>query len=119
MISKAGKAVLAEYTLLNVLPRDVADAHVSGAINVQGIGTWVLKPNEVMHDLRFFLQHGLERVSPLQLALEAPKNLETALTLAFNVLLHTSVEAEETQTFNYFNVFLAPFIKGMDSCVSL
>ena len=114
LISKAGKAVLAEYSLLNVFPRDVADAHVSGAINVQGLGTWVLKPNEVMHDLRFFLQHGLERVSPLQLASEAPKNFETALALAFNVLLRTSVEAEETQTFNYFNVFLAPFVEFND-----
>jgi anaerobic ribonucleoside-triphosphate reductase len=114
LISKAGKAVLAEYTLLNVFPRDIADAHVSGAINVKGLGTWVLKPNEVMHDLRFFLQHGLEQVNPLQLALEAPKDFETALALAFNVLLRTSVETEETQTLNYFNVFLAPFVEFDD-----
>jgi anaerobic ribonucleoside-triphosphate reductase len=114
LISKAGKAVFAEYTLLNVFPRDIADAHVSGAINVKGLGTWILKPNEVMHDLRFFLQHGLERVNPLQLALQTPKNLETALALAFNVMLRTSAETEEAQTFNYFNVFLAPFVKFDD-----
>src|SRR3972149_1828079 len=66
ILSRAGKTVLGEYTLLNVFPRDIADAHVSGAIHVKGLGTWVLRPNEVMHDLRFFLQHGLKRESPLQ-----------------------------------------------------
>jgi ribonucleoside-triphosphate reductase len=59
ILSKAGKTVLGEYTLLNVFPRDIADAHVSGAIHVKGLGTWILKPNEARHDLRFFFQHGL------------------------------------------------------------
>src|SRR4030065_582398 len=52
MLAEAGKTVLREYTLLNVYPRDVADAQVSGAIHVNSLGTWLLKPNELMHDLR-------------------------------------------------------------------
>jgi anaerobic ribonucleoside-triphosphate reductase len=115
ILSKAGKTVLGEYTLLNVFPRDIADAHVSGAIHVKGIGTWILKPNEVMHDLRFFLQHGLKRTSPLKLSAEPPPSFEAALSTVFNVLLHASREIDETQTCPYFNVFLAPFIKGADS----
>ncbi|MBN1245483.1 ArsR family transcriptional regulator [Candidatus Bathyarchaeota archaeon] len=114
ILSKAGKTVLGEYTLLNVFPRDVADAHVSGAIHVKGLGTWILKPNEVMHDLRFFLQHGLKGASPLQLSEGAPQSFESALSIIFNVLLHASRETEEMQTCDYFNVFLAPFVKGAD-----
>jgi anaerobic ribonucleoside-triphosphate reductase len=114
ILSKAGKAVLSEYTLLNVFPRDIADAHVSGTIHVEGLGTWILKPNEIMHDLRFFFQHGLKRTSSLQLSVEPPKSFESALSIAFNVLLNASRETEETQTCDYFNIFLAPFIKGVD-----
>jgi anaerobic ribonucleoside-triphosphate reductase len=114
ILSKAGKSVLGEYTLLNVFPRDIADAHVSGAIHVAGLGTWILKPNEIMHDLRFFLQHGLKRASPLQLSIEPPKSFESALSIVFNVLSDASREIEETQTCDYFNIFLAPFIKGVD-----
>jgi anaerobic ribonucleoside-triphosphate reductase len=114
ILSKAGKTVLSEYTLLNVFPRDIADAHVSGAIHVNGLGTWILKPNEVMHDLRFFFQHGLKRTNPLQLSTEPPKNFESALSTAFNALLHTSKETNKTQTCSYFNIFLAPFVKGAD-----
>lgn len=115
ILSKAGKTVFGEYTLLNVFPRDIADAHVSGAIHVDGLGTWILKPNEAMHDLRFFLQNGLRLYDPLQLSAGPPQSFEAALSIAFNVLLHASREINEMQTFDYFNVFLAPFIRGMDA----
>ncbi len=114
VLFKAGKTVLSEYTLLNIFPRDVADAHVSGAIHIENLGTWILKPNEIMHDLRFFLKHGFRWTSPLQLSAEPPQNFESALSIVFNVLMHTNKETEETQTCDYFNVFLAPFVKESD-----
>jgi len=115
ILSKAGKTVLSEYTLLNVFPRDIADAHVVGALHVKGLGTWILKPNEVMHDLRFFFQHGLKRTSPRHLSTEPPRSFESALSTVFNVLLHASKETDEMQTCDYFNIFLAPFVKGVDA----
>ncbi len=111
-ISKAGQTVLSEYTLLNIFPRDIADAHLSGVIHIDGLGTWILKPNEVIHDLRYFFQHGVKLDNPLQVAMDAPCDLKSALSIAFNVLLHASKETNRTQTFNYFNVFLAPYIRG-------
>ncbi len=115
MLSKAGKTVFGEYTLLNVFPRDIADAHVVGALHVNGLGTWILKPNEVMHDLRFFFQNGLKLASRLQISEGSPQNFEAALAIAFTVLSQTSREINEMQTCDYFNVFLAPFIRGMDA----
>ena len=41
-----------------------------------------------------------------------PSDLKSALSIAFNVILHASKETNRTQTFNYFNVFLAPYIRG-------
>ncbi len=114
ILSKAGRTVFREYTLLNVFPRDIADAHVSGAIHVNGLGNWILKPNEVMHDLRFFYQNGFKLASSLQISAGPPQNFESALSIAFNVLLHASREINGMQTCDYFNVFLAPFVRGMD-----
>jgi anaerobic ribonucleoside-triphosphate reductase len=114
-LAAAGNAVFSEYTLLNVFPRDIADAHVSGALHVEDLGTWILKPKEVMHDLRFFFQHGIKLDNPLQLSTAPPTSFESALSIAFNMLLHASKETSETQTCSYFNVFLAPFAKAADA----
>jgi len=115
MLAEAGKTVLREYTLLNVYPRDVSDAQVSGAVHVNGLGTWLLKPKEVMHDLRFFFQNGIRTDNPFQLSVQPPQSFEAALAIAFNVLLHASGEVTDTQTCPYFNVFLAPFARGVEA----
>src|SRR5512137_167808 len=107
ILIKAGQTVMGEYTLLNIFPRDIADAHLSGAIHIDGLGTWLLKPSEVIHDLRFFFQHGIKLDNPLQVTVNPPNDFKSALSVAFNVLLHTVKETNRTQTLNYFNVFLA------------
>lgn len=113
----AGEIVLKEYILLNVFPRDIADAHLSGSLHIHGLSSWILKPSEIIHDLRFFFQNGLnlEKINALQPSYSPPQNLESALSIAFNVLLHSVKEIDETQTIDYFNVFLAPFVKGMET----
>jgi ribonucleoside-triphosphate reductase len=115
-LEAAGETVFKEYTLLNTLPRDIADAHLSGALHINNLSTWILKPTETVHDIRFFLQNGLnlETINPTQTNQPPPKNLETALTTLFNALLHTAKETETTQTLEYFNTFLAPYTKNIE-----
>jgi anaerobic ribonucleoside-triphosphate reductase len=112
----AGETVLEEYALLKVFPRDISDAHLSGLIHVHSLGSWVLEPSEVMHDLRFFFQNGLnlEKPNAAQPAYPPPENFDSALALVFNVLLHSAKEIDKMQTVDYFNVFLAPFVKGVE-----
>jgi len=112
----AGDAVLSEYMLLKVFPRDISDAHLAGLLHISGLSSWITKPSEVVHDLRFFYQHGLnlEKTNAFQLSFSPPQNLESALSVTFNVLMHSSNETAEAQTLEYFNVFLAPFAKGVD-----
>ena len=112
----AGETVFKEYTLLNILPRDISDAHLSGSLHINGLSSWILKPSEITHDLRFFLVKGLdlERIDPLQQSQQAPQNLQAALSLTFNILLHSAKEVDNSQTLDYFNVFLAPFAKDAE-----
>ncbi|RLI10776.1 hypothetical protein DRO25_03110 [Candidatus Bathyarchaeota archaeon] len=116
ILEAAGKSVLEEYTLLNVLPRDIADNHVSGALHISGLSQWILKPSEIIHDLRFFFRNGLnmEKINPSQPSYPPPKSLDSALSTTFNILLHAAKEVYKAQTIDYFNVFLAPFTKKVD-----
>ena len=110
-----GSKVIEEYTLLNVLPRDIADAHLSGALHIKGLGYWILKLDEFMHDLRFFLQHGLNlgRASLVGTSCPPPKSFEAALLMASGLLRVAATEVAGEQLIDFFNVFLAPFVRGL------
>jgi ribonucleoside-triphosphate reductase len=114
ILTKAGQSIFNEYAMLNILPRDIADAHASGIIHINNLSTWLLKPNSIIHDLRFFLQNGLKTIDPLKLSHKPPENLESALTIAFSVLLNSNTEVNETQTLEHFNVYLSPFTRNLN-----
>jgi ribonucleoside-triphosphate reductase len=110
----AGSRVVEEYTLLNVLPRDIADAHISGSLNLNELGSWILKTSGFMHDIRVFLKNGLApKNSVSRASLGPPKNLRSALSLVANMLQIASAEITCEQAVDYFNFFLAPFVKGL------
>lgn len=111
----AGNAVIAEYTLLNILPRDIADAHLSGALHLNNLGCWVLKPNEFMHDLRFFIRDGLNFEEPGSVLLSnpPPRNLGSTLSMIVDVVRLAAPELSGGQMIDFFNMFLAPFLKGL------
>ena len=111
----AGDAVIEEYTLLNVLPRDIADAHLSGKLHVNHLGCWILKLSEFMHDLRFFLQHGINLggIDFMAPSYPPPKSFASALLMVSNILTIASTEISGEQAFDYCNIFLAPFAHGL------
>ena len=104
----SAKSVLSEYVLLNCLPHKLADAHLSGSIHIPNLESWILKPNEIVHDVRYFLNNPT-------LGLPAPETLESALGVFGNVLTHTGSEVSGEQTLEYFNTFLSPYAKGRSS----
>jgi ribonucleoside-triphosphate reductase len=97
----AGNAVIEEYTLLNVLPRSISDAHLSGSLNLHDLGSWIVKPNEVTHSLSYFLQA------------HKPKTLEAALNLTENIVHDTATETTGIQNLDDFNIHLAQYVKGL------
>ena len=114
ILSDAGKKVFEEYTLLNIFPRDIADAHLSGAIHIENLGTWILKPSEVIHDIRYFYECGIKLPTTVDISIYPPKDLDSALTVTLNVLLQCKKEVNSTQILESLNVFLSPFVKIED-----
>lgn len=112
----AGDTVLMEYVLLKTFPRDIADAHLGGLLHVDNLSSWIMKQNEIVHDIRFFFKNGIDlgRINPLEPSLSAPGSLDSALCTVLNVLERSARETSEGQTLEYFNVLLAPYAKGVD-----
>ncbi|MEE8323582.1 MAG: anaerobic ribonucleoside-triphosphate reductase [Candidatus Bathyarchaeia archaeon] len=110
-----GKSVMRDYVFLNVLPRKVADAHLSGNIHVNKAESWIIKPDEVQHDLRVFLKNGFNfnQDNSLMMTIDPPKTFEAALTLTEAMIHASRTEVVNEQGVCHFNVFLAPFVKGM------
>jgi len=100
----AGASVLGEYVLLDCLPREIADAHISGQIHICELDSWPLKPSEVQHDLRYFLRNGLVGSRP-------PQSLNAALTMIQNIYRLGMAEVSGEQGFDLFNIFLAPYVE--------
>ncbi|HDI42324.1 MAG TPA: hypothetical protein ENF62_00905 [Candidatus Bathyarchaeota archaeon] len=111
----AGSRVLGEYALLNVLHRDVADAHLSGTLHIGDLGSWTLKIREVSHDLRTYLAHGVDfsGVDVDGASLPPPKSLPSALLLCLS-LVRTSANEANGHILDYFNVFLAPYVRNLE-----
>ncbi|MEM2272991.1 MAG: anaerobic ribonucleoside-triphosphate reductase, partial [Candidatus Bathyarchaeia archaeon] len=115
IIMAAGKRVIEEYILLNILPRDVADSHLAGSLNLDNLACWILKLNSFMHDVRFFFKNGLvfKEQSSNYALVQPPKSFREALNLILNILNIASTEISDEQGIDFFNIFLAPFIKGL------
>ncbi|HUK28331.1 MAG TPA: anaerobic ribonucleoside-triphosphate reductase [Candidatus Acidoferrales bacterium] len=101
----SAKSVLSEYVILNCLPHKLSDAHLSGAIHIANLESWILTPNEIVHDLRYFMKSGVA-------GRPSPDSLESALGLVNQVLAAGAIEVSGEQTIDFFNIFLAPFAHG-------
>jgi anaerobic ribonucleoside-triphosphate reductase len=101
----SAKSVLSEYVLLNCLPHKISDAHLSGTIHIANLENWILKPNEVVHDFRYFFKNSLPGILP-------PETFEGALALMRHALEIGSGEISGEQTVEYFNTVLSPYVQA-------
>lgn len=49
--AKTAGAVFSEYLIFNTLPKDIADMHLAGEINIAGAGSWSLVPDTIFLDI--------------------------------------------------------------------
>ena len=108
-------SIFKEYTLLKVLPLHLADGHMRGQIHIHDLDYFVSRPYSVEHDLRWFLEKGLEvGLGERAITTGPANNPRLAFLLAAKVLYACQSNVSRRQVLKYFNVFLAPYIKGLD-----
>lgn len=55
-----GQRVFAEHLLTNLLPKDVADSHLSGDLHITGPGIWSMVPDTVFASVRDMVEGGVD-----------------------------------------------------------
>ncbi|MFB0551564.1 MAG: anaerobic ribonucleoside-triphosphate reductase [Nitrososphaeria archaeon] len=103
LVQSASSAVLREYSLLSALPRRVADAHVSGEIDLQDLDFWLLKRHSSIYTSAVVKTYNAES-----------HNLEEARLSEFLDYLFVQVKRRSStvirdQVLSHFNVLLSLF----------
>ncbi|MCW1296151.1 MAG: anaerobic ribonucleoside-triphosphate reductase [Candidatus Parvarchaeota archaeon] len=108
--------VMKEYALTVLLPKEVANAHLMGDIHIHQLDYFATRPFCLSHDLRFFFKNGLKvDGSGAHTAVCGPaKHANVAILHAAKVLAASQTNCGGGQGFDFFNVFLAPFLRGLD-----
>ena len=60
LLFKTGQTVLAEHLILNMLPKDVADSHLSGDLHITNPGIWSLLPDTIFINLKELIEDGID-----------------------------------------------------------
>ncbi|MGQ9722345.1 MAG: anaerobic ribonucleoside-triphosphate reductase [Candidatus Jordarchaeum sp.] len=109
----AGDAVLEQYLLLKILPREIADAHLSGVIHIPDASYWILRPNNIQHDIYSLLSLELRPKGGVFTPLNRIINAETIISQLSKFIEFFQTDLSGEQSIDNFNIFLAPFLKGM------
>ncbi len=108
--------IFREYTLLKVLPLDLADAHMRGDIHIHDLEYFPTRPYCGQHDLRWFLRTGLKvDGTGKHTSVAGPaKKAEVAVLHAAKVLAAAQTNFAGGQDLDFFNLWLAPYLEGLD-----
>lgn len=92
LLFKTGQTVFGEYLVLNTLPKDVADSHLSGDIHITNAGLWSLLPDTIFVNIKELIEDGIDlRGKFLGVArTPAPSSLDelaTSLSLVASLLI--------------------------------
>ncbi len=104
-----------EYALLNVLPLNLSDAHMKAQINIHDLDYFATRSHSFSHDLRVFMRYGFkpDGVGEYTAVSGPPKKPEVAFIHAARVLAAAQTNCGGGQGLNYFNTFMAPYIRHL------
>jgi ribonucleoside-triphosphate reductase len=109
-------SVIREYTMLKTIPTYLGDLHMKGAIHIHELEYFPTRPFCQSHDSRFFFKTGfIADGTGTHTAVAGPaKKAEVALLHALKVLQASQVNCGGGQGLHNFNVFMAPYLRGMN-----
>ena len=104
-----------EYSLINVLPIDLADAHMGSQIHIHDLNHFSLRPVSFSHDLRLFLRYGLrvDGTGDFTAVAGPAKHASSAFMHAVKVMIAGQTECSREQIIEHLNFVLAPYVSGL------
>ncbi|MCD1294595.1 anaerobic ribonucleoside-triphosphate reductase [Methanocella sp. CWC-04] len=110
----AGDQIIREYLLVKILPKNISDAHMRGDIHLHDADYFAIRPNCLQHDLSWFFKHGLrvDGTGNHTSVAGPPKHGMVAALHAAKILASSQTNMAGGQSFDNFNIFMAPFFTG-------
>jgi len=60
LLFKTGQIVFAEHLLTSTLPKDIADAHLSGDLHITNLGLWSILPDTIFINVKTLIEDGID-----------------------------------------------------------
>jgi len=60
LLFKTGQIVFAEHLLTSTLPKDIADAHLSGDLHITNPGLWSILPDTIFINIKALIEDGID-----------------------------------------------------------
>ena len=115
MVAKYAYDSVAKEYALSTMPTDCAQAYIDGYYHIHDLEYYNTRPNCFIYDIRFFAKNGLNIDGRgLMGSLAGPANsLSVLLRHLSEVFMSGSVVLSGGQAFGFWNIFLAPYAKGL------
>jgi len=95
---------------LNYLVESLANKERMGQVYTHGIDGWLAVPNQLQHDLRWFLMNGFD----FRPVINPPKDIPGLIQLLIRIIEEFANEVALNQNFDFFNVLISPFFENME-----
>jgi len=115
IVAKYAFDAVAKGYELATMPEEFSQAHSEGYLHIHDLETFSLKPNCLNHDIRWYARNGLMIDGKGEMGSVA--NPAKSLKVLMNHMLQAFMAGSQTmsggQAYSHFNIFLAPFCKGL------
>jgi anaerobic ribonucleoside-triphosphate reductase len=105
-----------QYALIKMFSGEISEAHLNGYLHLHDLEYAFDRPiNCFQHDIRFLLQHGL-KVDGTGFSTSASgpaRNIETLINHIGQAMMAGQTNLSGGQGTSFFNVFVAPFARGI------
>ncbi len=106
---------LEQYAMLKLVPPHIANSHLSGDFHIHILSNLATRPNCIQHYMPLFFKHGLKVDGTGQhTSIAKPAgHIAVAIQHCAKVLLSSQTQMAGGQSIDAFNVWLAPFVRGL------
>jgi len=115
LLFKTGRIVFAEHLLTSTLPKDIADAHLSGDLHITNPGLWSILPDTIFINVKALIEDGIDlkgkylnvcRIPPVKTL----SNLSSALSMIIALI---SKEASQEVVMDDLILLLSKYSKDL------
>ena len=115
IVAKYAFDAVAKGYELATMPEEFSQAHSEGYLHIHDLETFSLKPNCLNHDIRWYARNGLmiDGKGEMGSVANPAKSLKVLLNHMLQAFMAGSQTLSGGQAYSHFNIFLAPFCKGV------